>query len=87
MLDMQSSKLYCFGMTEQPRTYWFCRSGRRDFPVVATGLAVAACFGQALLEKYFAPNRAFQMALALGQAIPVGLLIRYFVVRSRKRDA
>lgn len=73
-------------MTEQTRVSWFCRTGPRNFPVVATALAVAACFGEALLQKYFAPNRGFQIALALGQAIPVGLLVRYFAVRSRRPD-
>ncbi|HKP02604.1 MAG TPA: hypothetical protein VJU77_04495 [Chthoniobacterales bacterium] len=61
-----------------------CTLAWRDFPVIATALAVVACFGEALLQKYFAPGRGFQIALGLGQAVPVGLLVRYFVVRSRK---
>ena len=84
MLDMSLGELYSIGMTEQPRPYWFCRSATRDFPVVATALAVAGCFAEALLQKYFTPARGFQIAIALMQAIPAGLLLRYFVVRSRK---
>lgn len=83
---MRLCALYRFGMTEQTRASWFCRTGSRDFPVVATAMAVAACFGEALLQKYFAPSRGFQIALALGQAVPVGFLFRYFVVRSRRPD-
>jgi len=58
----------------------------RDFPVLATMLALAGCFGEALLQKYFAPGRTVQIALALMGAVPLGLLARYFVVRSRKPD-
>jgi hypothetical protein len=78
--------LYRFGMTEQTRASWFCRTSPRGFPVVATAMAVAACFAEALLQKYFAPSRGFQIALALGQAIPVGLLVRYVAIRSRRSD-
>jgi hypothetical protein len=77
---------YRFGMTEQTRAPWFCRTGSRNFPVVATAMAVATCFGEALFQKYFASSRGFQIALALGQAIPVGLLVRYFAIRSRRSD-
>jgi hypothetical protein len=73
-------------MMEQARAPWFCRMGARGFPVAATAMAVAACFGEALFQKYFAPSREFRIALALGQAIPVGLLVRYFLVRSRTPD-
>jgi len=47
---------------------------------------VAGCFGEALLQKYFAPGRPVQIALALMGAVPLGLLLRYFVARSRKPD-
>lgn len=55
--------------------------------MVATVLAVAGCFGEALLQKYFAPGRPVQIALALIGAVPLGLLVRYFVARSRKPDS
>ena len=57
-----------------------------DFPVVATVLGVAGCFGEALFQKYFAPGRSVQIALALMEAVPLGLLVRYLVLRSRKPD-
>ena len=71
-------------MTERPKTW--CMGGTGDFPVLATLLAVAGCFGEALLQKYFVPGRAAQIALALVEAVPLGLLVRYFVVRPRKPD-
>ncbi len=71
-------------MTARPKTR--CMRGTGDFPLLATVLAVAGCFGEALLQKYFAPGRAVQLALALLGAVPLSLLMRYFVVRSRKPD-
>jgi hypothetical protein len=76
---------YRIGMSEDSKSRpLVCTSAWRDFPVIATALAVVACFGEALVQKYFAPGRGFQIALGLGQAIPVGLLVRYLLVRLRK---
>jgi hypothetical protein len=69
-------------MAERPKTW--CASGAGDFPVVATALAVAGCFGEALFQKYFTPGRGLQIALALVEAVPLGLFLRYFAARSRK---
>jgi hypothetical protein len=71
-------------MTEHSKVSLSCGTVVRDFPMLATALAVAACFGEAFLQKYLAPGRTVQVALAIGQAVPAGLLFRYFVVRSRK---
>ena len=82
---MQLRNDYRIGMSEHSKSNpMVCAWAFRNIPVIATALAVVACFGEALLQKYFAPGRGFQIALALGQAIPVGLLVRYLVVRSRK---
>jgi hypothetical protein len=70
-------------MTEGPKT--LCAGGSVEFPVVATAVAVAGCFGEALLQRYFLPGRAVQIALAVAEAVPLGLLVRYFLVRPRKR--
>ncbi len=71
-------------MIEQAPSSRWCSTTTREFPVMATVLAVAACFGEALLQKYFPPSRTIQIALGVGQAIPAGLLVRYFLLRSRK---
>ena len=76
--------LYSFRMTQHSASRRWCRATAESFPIVATVAAVAACFGEALLAKYFVVDRAVQIVLALGQAIPVGLLMRYFVLRLRK---
>ncbi len=69
-------------MKENSTSSLSCGKGTRDFPVVATGLGVASCFAEPLLEKYFVPGRALQVAVALMQAVPVSLLARY-VFQSR----
>jgi hypothetical protein len=76
--------LYCFAMTQHSTSQRWCSATTQSFPIVATVAGVAACFGEVLFAKYFVVGRAVQTMLALGQAIPVGLLIRYFVVRPRK---
>jgi hypothetical protein len=71
-------------MTEHSKVDLWCGTMAHEFPVVATTLAVGACFGEAFLQKYLAPGRTLQIVLGIGQAIPAGLLFRYFFVRSRK---
>lgn len=68
-------------MKENWKMSW-CGDGARAFPFVATALAVASCFAEPLLEKYFAPGRSLRLAIALVQAVPIGLLARY-VIQSR----
>jgi hypothetical protein len=83
---MAAAVLYCFGMTRHSTSRRWCSATTQSFPIVATVAAVAACFGEVLFAKYFVIGRAVEIVLALGQAIPVGLLIRYFVARPRKSN-
>jgi hypothetical protein len=73
-------------MTQHSTSGRWCSATSQNFPVVATVAAVAACFGEALISKYFVEGRSVQIVLALGQAIPAGLLMRYFVAKPRKPD-
>src|SRR5947209_17488445 len=70
-------------MTKLP-LFGRCSIAAADFPAIPTALAVASCLAQALIQKYFPPTRLIQIALALGQAVPAGLLLRYLLARSSK---
>lgn len=84
MLDMSRLAFYPIGMTQLFKPRLWCRATRQDFPILATVVGVAGLFGDALVSKYFGPGRAVQIMLALGEAIPMGLLTRYFIAQARK---
>jgi len=56
-------------------------AGLREFPFFATALAVASCFAEAILQKHVALGSGFEIALALTQAVPFAIVLRYFAVR------
>ncbi|MFL6515957.1 MAG: hypothetical protein ACJ8M1_13145 [Chthoniobacterales bacterium] len=71
-------------MRQNWRPLLSCDKPAPKFPVIATAIGVAGCLGESLLDKYFAPGRVLQIALALVQTVPLGLLVRYLVNSSRK---
>ena len=71
-------------MTRNCRSSLSCGKASRGFPVIATAFGVAGCFGEALLQKHFALGRALQIALALVQAVPFGVLAQYLITSSPK---
>jgi|tagenome__1003787_1003787.scaffolds.fasta_scaffold20121941_1 hypothetical protein len=71
-------------MTQNWRPFLSCDKPAPKFPVIATAIGVAGCLGESLLDKYFQPGCALQIALVLVQTVPLGLLVRYLINSSRK---
>jgi hypothetical protein len=68
-------------MKQKPRTAWSCNSESGPFPVIATVSGVFSCFAQLILQKYFVLGSTFEIALALAQAVPFALVLRYLAGR------
>jgi hypothetical protein len=68
-------------MKQKPRTFWCCSSKSSRFPLVATVSGVASCFAEAILQKYFALGFTVEIALALAQAVPFTVVLRYLAAR------
>ena len=68
-------------MTQKTTPAWSCKSNGGSLPVFATVAGVASCFAEAILQNHVALGSGFEIALALTQAVPFAIVLRYFAVR------
>ena len=68
-------------MRQKPRCACSSNHETNSFPVLATVAGVASCFAEPILQKYFALGSGVDVALALGQAVPFALVLRYLAAR------
>ncbi len=66
---------------------WTCSGGGGQIPVVATVTGVVTCFAESFLKKHFVLGSSFGVALALAQAIPFAIVLRYLATRLRGRSS
>jgi hypothetical protein len=74
-------------MTTKTLLDWRCsRTAGGDFPVIATITGVSSCFAEALLKKHSDLGAPIELTFAGLQAVPLPLVMRYFVVRRRQQS-
>jgi hypothetical protein len=67
-------------------SFWTCNCAAEPFPVVATVVGVASCFAESILQKYVALGSGVETALALAQAVPFIIVLRYFAARLSRSE-
>lgn len=73
-------------MTQSPSPACSCQSESARFPIIAPVSGVASCFAEPILHKYFALGSGVETALALAQAVPFALVLRYLAARLDARN-
>ncbi len=86
ILDIKTLIFYYTSMTKTRNVNESCKSAGGSFPVVATVTGVASCFAQSLLHKHVDLGSGLEVLLAVSQAVPFALVLRYFGTRLRARS-